>query len=159
MAKELERTNERRPFGMLAPFDQLQREMDRLFADFATGFHWPATDLARTFALAPAIEMHEADGKMVVSAELPGVDKKDIDIAVEDNQLILSGEKRNETERKDGDRLHTERSYGSFRRVIALPYTIDPKKVMAEFDKGVLTVTLDRPRDVADKTRHITIAG
>lgn len=159
MAKDLERTNERRPLGMLAPFDQLQREMDRLFADFSTGFRWPEMTFDRSFALAPAIEMHEADGKTFVSAELPGVDKKDIDIAVEDNQLILSGEKKSEAKRKDGDRLHTERSYGSFRRVIALPFDIDPSKVEAKFDKGVLTVTLDRPAEVPDKTRHIAIAG
>ena len=159
MAKDLERTNERRPTTMMAPFDLLQHEMDRLFADFTTGFRWPDMTLDRSFALTPAVEMHEADGKMVVTAELPGVDKKDIDIAVEDNLLILSGEKKHETERKDGDRLHTERSYGSFRRVIALPYDIDPKKVVATFDKGVLSVALQRPAEMPDKTRHIPIAN
>lgn len=159
MAKDLERTNERRPFGMMAPFDQLQREMDRLFADFTTGFRWPDMPFERSFALAPAIEMHEADGKTVVSAELPGVDKADVNIAVEDDRLVLSGEKKSETERKDGDMLRTERSYGSFRRVIAMPYQIDPKTVKATFDKGVLTITLDHPKEIAAKTRRIEITG
>ena len=157
MAKDLERTTERRPHNMLAPFDQLQREMDRLFADYTTGLRWPEMTFDRAFALAPAIEMHQADGKTVVTAELPGVDKSDVDISVDDNMLILSGEKKSETERKDGDTLHTERSYGSFRRVIALPFAIDEKKVSAKFDKGVLTVTLDHPAEIANKTRHIAI--
>ena len=157
MAKDLERTTERRPHTMLAPFDELQREMDRLFADFTTGFRWPEMTFDRASALAPAIEMHEADDKTIVSAELPGVDKKDVDISVDDNLLILSGEKRSETERKDGDTLRTERSYGSFRRVIALPFTIDDKKVSAKFDKGVLTVTLDHPAEMIAKMHRIAI--
>jgi len=144
---------------MMAPFDQLQRQMDRLLADFSPSLRWPEMTFDRSFDLAPAIEMHESDGKTIVTAELPGVDKKDIDISVEDHELVLSGEKKSETERKEGDWLQTERSYGSFRRVIALPYAIDPKKVTAKFDKGVLTVTLVAPAEAPDKLRHIPIAN
>ena len=94
-----------------------------------------------------------------VTAELPGVDEKDLDVTLANGMLTVRGEKRTERDEEDKDKnWHVvERSYGSFSRAIPLPFDPDPAKVEAEFDKGVLHIHLPKPAEVAQKQQKIEI--
>ena len=141
-----------------ASFEDLHKRVDRMFADFARDMHLPVPggeDAA--FPLMPAMEVHQNKDQVTISAELPGGEEKDIDITVSDKYLTVSGAKKSAHEIKDGDSLRTERSYGKFSRTITLPFSIEPDKVQAKFDKGVLTVTVPKPAEVVEKTKKIPI--
>ncbi|MFP5259513.1 MAG: Hsp20/alpha crystallin family protein [Acidobacteriota bacterium] len=105
----------------------------------------------------PAVDVSEADGLVTVKAELPGLDPKDVTISVENDRLLLRGEKKFEDEEKKDNYHRIERAYGSFSRTIPLPGKVKEAEAKARFDKGVLTVTL--PRDAAEATRTIPIEG
>ena len=128
-------------FGGGSLFD-LHRQVNRLFDDLLdSGDGAPA----RGSAAPPAVEVHQDDDKVEITAELPGVREADIDLTVEDGVLTLRGEKR--TARTDEQHGYSERSYGSFERRIALPANVDEDRCTAEFRDGVLTVTLPRSAD------------
>ena len=99
----------------------------------------------------------EADGALRVSAELPGLDEKDVELLIADGVLTLKGEKRAET--TDKDRGYSERSYGRFERSIALPVPVEEDKAEATFRNGVLTVTLPRAAEAPERRRRIAING
>src|SRR3974390_3242715 len=129
-------------------------EMDRLFDRF--GFPSlrrmfdvePAWRPISTFSFsAPAIDMSEDDKAYKISAELPGLDAKDVDVSVSGNTLVLKGEKRQEKEEKDKNYHYSERAYGSFQRAFELPASVDHDKISADVSKGVLTVTLPKTPD------------
>lgn len=145
--------------GRPQPFDDLQREIDRVFDSFTRG--WPALDVLRSGQgrFVPDIEVEDSDKTIRIAAELPGVDEKDIDVSVTDNVLTIAGEKRAESERKEGGVYRTERCYGSFSRSMALPFEVNDNAVQAKFDKGVLTVTIDKPEDIGGKTKKIAVAA
>lgn len=103
----------------------------------------------------PAVDVSEAEGVVTVKAELPGLDPADVSITVENDTLILRGEKKFEDEEKKDNYHRIERSYGSFSRTIPLPGKVKEAEAKARFDKGVLTVTL--PRDAAEAVRNIPI--
>src|ERR1700740_1324235 len=124
-------------------------EMDRLFDRF--GFPslrrmfdiepaWPSAS-AFTFSV-PAIDMSEDEKAYKISAELPGLVHKDVDVSRSGNMLVLKGEKRQEKEEKEKNYHLSERAYGSFQRAFELPSSVDRNKVSADLSKGVLTVTL-----------------
>jgi len=130
-------------------------EMDRLMDRFAGGFGLPSLrrmfDLTPRFGIeplvslpTPAMDVTEDAEAYKVTAELPGMDEKEIEVALTDGTLTIKGEKKLEKEEKDKDYYLSERSYGSFRRSFALPEDIDPDKVAATFAKGVLTVSLPK---------------
>ena len=134
----------------------LQRQIDRLFDDFTgrwavshngngNGNYWPALDMTET---PDAID---------VTAELPGVDPKDVDITAVGDMLTIKGEKKTEKETKEKDYYCAERSYGSFVRSVALPFEIDTSKVDASFDKGVLKVHVGKPPGVKKETKKIQV--
>src|SRR5579875_3223379 len=136
----------------------LHREIDRLFDLFAEGFGFPL--LHRMFergplrpwegdfgALVPAVEISEDGQAYRITAELPGLEAKDIDISMSDHMLVLKGEKRADKEEKDKNYYLCERSYGAFQRAFPLPEQIDRDKVTADFAKGVLTITLPKAAD------------
>jgi HSP20 family protein len=104
----------------------------------------------------PAMDVTEDADGYKVTAELPGMDEKEIEIALTDETLTIKGEKKLEKEETDKDHYLSERSYGEFRRSFALPENIDPDKVAASFTKGVLTVTL--PKTVAAKAEPKKVA-
>jgi HSP20 family protein len=108
----------------------------------------------------PAIEIVEKNGALVVTAELPGLEAKDVDISVEDDVLTISGEKHEEKkEGEEGTQYYLwERRYGSFRRSFTLPSAVDAEKITANFAKGVLTITLPKSEQVKAKGRKIAIA-
>ena len=101
--------------------------------------------------LAPRIDVAEDDRSVTLTAELPGVSESDIDVSLVGDQLTIKGEKRSEHEHKkdvQGFSLHrSERSYGAFQRTITVPYRVDPDLVAAQFNDGVLRITLPKPAD------------
>lgn len=128
----------------------LHRQMNRLFDDLFDTAPMPGQSgsQSQTSLSAPALEVHQSDDKLEITAELPGVRQEDIDLHVEDGVLTLSGEKR--SERTDQERGYSERSYGRFERSISLPSNVDEEACKAEFRDGVLKITLPR---AAEKQR------
>jgi len=100
---------------------------------------------------APAIEVFEKEDKFVVKAEVPGMKEEDIDVSVVGDTLTIKGEKKTESEVKEEDYYCCERSYGSFYRSIALPSHVDAKKIDAEYENGVLEVSLPKVPEVKPK--------
>jgi HSP20 family protein len=134
----------------------LFREVEKTFEDFARRTPFRGFTEA---ALAPKIDVVEGKDAIDVTAELPGVDEKDIDVSLADGVLTIRGEKKSERDEQDKEKnWHViERSYGSFTRAIPLPFDPDMKKVDAKFDKGVLRVHLPKPPEVAKKEKKIEI--
>jgi HSP20 family protein len=105
----------------------------------------------------PAIDMSEDDKAYKISAELPGLDAKDVDVSVSGGTLVLKGEKRQEKEEKDKNYYFSERAYGSFQRAFELPASVDRDKVSADFSKGVLTITLPKTPDAQKQQKKIEV--
>jgi HSP20 family protein len=119
----------------------LHREIDRLFNEFAQvpgGNGGPAN-------LVPNIDISETDKAIEVSAEMPGLERKDVEISIEDDTLTIRGEKKIEEGGKDKNVQHSERCYGVFMRVLQLPAGVDPSKVEATMSNGVLKITIPKP--------------
>ena len=125
-----------------SPFFRLRREMDRLFDDF---FQAPAVGRGWGGGW-PSLEVKEADNEVRISAELPGMSEKDVDLSVHDGVLTIRGERKSEQE--DRDRGWSERYYGRFERRVALPDGADEAHCKADFRDGVLTVTVPRSAEV-----------
>ena len=137
------------------PLLSLHREVNRLFDDAFRGFGVPAFgDFERSIAW-PNLELGETDKEIRVTAELPGLDEKDVEIIVEDGALTLRGEKKSEVE--DKDRGYSERSYGRFERRIGLPRGIEQDKATATFRNGLLTVTLPKSAAANENVRRIPV--
>jgi HSP20 family protein len=119
----------------------LHREIDRLFNDFAQGM--VPTDAAKS--ILPNIEISETDNAIEVTAEMPGLERKDVDISIEDDTLTIRGEKKVEENQKDKNVQHSERTYGVFMRVLQMPPGIDPSSVQATMANGVLKLTIPKP--------------
>jgi len=122
------------------PFDSLQREIDRLFEDF--GRKLPAFGAT---CLTPTIDVTETDKEIEITAELPGLEEKDVEVNVADNVLTIRGEKKADKEEKNKNYQIVERSYGAFARTVELPDGIDPAAIKASIAKGVLKVTVPKP--------------
>ena len=103
----------------------------------------------------PAVDMFDDDDKIVIKAELPGVDKKDISVDVKDRVLTLSGERNYDNEVKEENYYRRERGYGKFKRAFNLPADVDPDKIKADFKDGVLKVEMPKPE--AQKPKRITV--
>ena len=132
------------------PFSALQQEIDRIFEGFSRGFSgFPTRDVM------PRMDVSETDKEIEVSAELPGLEEKDIQLNFADNVLTIRGEKRNEREEKEKDYHLVERSYGAFTRSIQLPAGVNADDIKAVMSKGVLKVTVPKPTPA--QTRKIDI--
>ena len=103
----------------------------------------------------PNVDIYDNEGSIVFKAELPGVDKKDIDIALKDGVLTLKGERSYENEVKEDSYYRKERAFGHFHRSFALPENIDPGKIKADFKDGILKVEIPKPEE--RKPKKITI--
>jgi len=135
------------------PFLGLRQDIDRLFDDVVRG-SMPSLGLGRSMMSWPSVEVGESDREIRITAEVPGMSDKDIELLVEDGLLTLRGEKKSEAE--DKDRGYSERFYGRFERRIALPSGVDHQAAKADFRDGVLTITLPRTEE-ADHGRRIPI--
>lgn len=138
------------------PFSLLRREIDSIFDRFFRGFELEPFR-GRFGAFSPSIDVKESDKEISVSAELPGMDEKDIDVSLTRDSLTIKGEKKEEKEEKGKDYYRMERSFGSFSRTIPLPAEVDLDKAKAEFKKGVLTVTLPKSEKALKETKKIPV--
>lgn len=140
--------------------DQLSASIRRMFDDpfaLATGFFTPPQPLGWM----PAVEIGESEKELVVTAELPGAKLEDVHVSLENDVLVLRGEKSEAREEKDAEKqFHlVERQYGAFQRAFTLPCAVDPEKVSAKFDKGVLTITLAKAKAGPVRGREIAVTG
>ena len=136
------------------PLFSLQRDVNRLFEDFFRGFDLGPFRMAgeKWGEFSPKMDLEETEKEYRITAELPGMDEKDVEVLLTGNAITLKGEKKEEKEEKGKSSYHMERSYGSFQRTVPLPEGIDLKKVDADFKNGVLTVKL--PKTMEAKTRN-----
>jgi HSP20 family protein len=137
-------------------FGALQREINRMFDDVWHGHRLPAA-FGGNGAMALRIDVKETPAGLEVSAELPGVDEKDISVELKDDLLTIKGEKKLEKDEKKDNYHLMERSYGMFQRVVPLPFAPKADAVQAQFAKGVLKVTLVRPPEESQKTQKIAV--
>jgi HSP20 family protein len=137
------------------PFTFLQHEIDRLFDGFSRNF----PTLSVPTATLPSMDVSETDKVLEITAELPGLEKKDVELNVTDNLLTIRGEKKNEREEKNKDYHLVERSFGSFARSIELPAGVKPEDITAEIAKGVLKVTVQKPAPKPAKQIDIKTAA
>jgi HSP20 family protein len=141
------------------PFVALHREVNRLFDDVFRGFDLMPFRSDRFFDRAigwPNIEVSENDKEVQVTAEVPGLDEKDIEVELADGTLVIKGEKKTEIEEKD--RLFSERYYGRFERRIPVEQ-VDEDKVSAAFKNGVLTITMPKAPQAQSKVKRIAVNG
>jgi len=135
---------------MELPLGSFQREMNRLLDTFfGAEVPWGEGQWS------PRMDVSETESDVVVKAEVPGLDRGDIDVSLCGDILTVSGEKKDERTEEKGDYRLLERRYGSFKRSITLPAGVDPEKVQADFKKGVLTITL--PKTEETRARKIKV--
>lgn len=138
------------------PFAALHREMDRLFDDFHRRAPAPAW-FGRGEGVDLKLDVAETDKAIKVTAELPGVEEKDIDVTLTGDVITIKGEKKFEQERKEDNYHLVERSYGSFQRSLRLPFAAGDKDVGADFKNGVLTITVAKPTEAQTSAKKIDV--
>ncbi len=161
------KTEEERPLALREsqPFERLRRQMDRLFDEFdwRSPFRRSMFDIEPvwrrelSWAATPAVDIAEKDKAYEVTAELPGMDEKNIEVNVANGMLTIKGEKKEEKEEKRKDYYHSERRYGSFERRFQIPEGVDTSKIEANFKKGVLTVTLPKTSEAQAAEKKIAV--
>jgi HSP20 family protein len=151
------------------PFDIMRNQVDRMLHDFQAGFlqapfFRPFADIEAFwrrdlgFNVTPAMDIVEKDGAFEVTAELPGLDAGDIDVQLADGMLTIKGEKSEEKEEKAKGRHVSERRYGSFRRTLQVPGSVDAEKIEASYKSGVLTVTLPKSLQAQKTEKTIPVS-
>ena len=133
----------------------LRDRMDRLFEDSLTRARDRGEEDFGTGAWAPAVDIYETSDSLVIKAEIPGIDKKDVSIEVKDNTLRLKGTRKQEKDVKEENYHRMECCYGSFQRTFTLPATVDQEKISATFKNGMLEVKL--PKKEEKKPRQVEI--
>ena len=149
-----ERSTEPQKHEALNPAEALRREMNRWFdetwsRDFGLSPFLPEQTWS---AFVPSIDVVESDKQIIVSAELPGMEERDIELQIRDNTLVIRGEKEHHEEEKGHNVYRAERSYGSVQRSVPLPAEVDAEKAGAIYKNGVLTVTLPKLKPTQKKT-------
>lgn len=150
-----------------SPFESLRTEIDRLFDDFGPSSWRPLTrpllgrlsSASKDWVVSPAVDVVEKDDAFEITAEVPGLDEKNIEVRLANGLLTIRGEKSEEKEEKDKSYHISERSYGSFQRAFQLPEYIDSERVNASFAKGVLKVTLPKTPNAKSNDRKIEISA
>ena len=153
------------------PLATLRQDMERLFDDFWSRFSvFPG--VRRAFELEPfrrwesgltmvqpAVDVVEGDKDFQITAEMPGLEKSDVELTVSGDVLTIKGEKREETETKEKDYRLSERRYGAFTRSFSLPSGTDTDKIEAKFEKGILHITLPKTKEAQEARKSIPISG
>jgi HSP20 family protein len=150
--------------GDTDPFTSLRRGMDRLFDQVMGGLASPwglPAPFAGPVVLSPRMDIAETPKGLEVTAELPGIEPKDVTVEIEDGVLTLRAERSSERKEEDKEkRWHlVERQSGTYLRRFALPFDAQPDKVEARFDKGILHVTIPRPANARPQAKRIEIKG
>ncbi|MFZ3342206.1 MAG: Hsp20/alpha crystallin family protein [Terriglobales bacterium] len=136
-------------------FVTLQDRMNRLFRDQQSG---PEESLTTT-SFAPPVDVYEDEHNITLKIEVPGIDEKDIDVRIENNTLTVHGERKFEQEEKEENYRRVERQYGSFTRTFTLPTTVDSENIQANYDKGVLKVTLAKKAEAKPKQIKVNVSS
>jgi HSP20 family protein len=139
------------PWRSMGEIENWERQLENLFG--RSMWRFPLED--RSWM--PAIDVFEKDDKFIVKAELPGMKEDDIDVSIVGSTLAIRGEKKTESEVKETDYYRSERAYGSFYRSIPLPSTVDTGKIQAEFEDGVLEVSL--PKLAGEKPKKVAVTA
>jgi len=134
--------------------NMLQDRMNRLFED--AGRNWKSDEAASTTTWSPAVDIFETESEIVVKAEVPGMERKDITLNLENNVLTLRGERRFLKEAKEENYHRIERSYGGFSRAFSIPATVDEEKIRADYQDGVLKIVLPKKEQLRPKQIKIT---
>ncbi len=137
------------------PFVTLQRSMNRIFDDFTSGFGVPSLTRNGWTGTWPRVEIHETGNEVKITADLPGMDEKDIELSLHDGVLTLKGEKKSESQ----GALYSERWHGQFQRSVQLGSEVDPENVRAAFKNGVLAVTLAKKPEAQTQVKRIPIGS
>lgn len=159
----------RRSEAVAHPLQSLREQVDRLFEDFASGLsHFPfgrrvseiepfwRSPTSTGLAL-PAVDVVEKEDAFKISAELPGMEDKEIDLTLANDVLTIKGEKKEEKEEKRRGYYRAERRYGSFQRSFRLPESVNQDKIEASFEKGVLTIVLPKSEEARKREKRIAI--
>jgi HSP20 family protein len=150
------------PFSLMRRFND---EVDRLFDGFFSIGGWddrwpfarhPARGAGAETAW-PALDVYQRDGKLVIQLDAPGLKKEDVKVELKDDALVISGERRRESEREEGGVYRTERSYGRFFRTVPLPEGAKGETASATFDAGVLRIEIDAPTQQSNRSRQIEV--
>ena len=144
-------------WSSLPGISSLQDEMNKMFDRFFRGGDFPDFGMD-SGSWIPPIDLSETGDKVTVKTEIPGIDPKEIDISIQDNTLIIKGEKKAEKEEKDKNYYRMERRYGSFSRSISLPASVDVNKISAECKNGVLEINLQKKEEVKPKQISVKVS-
>jgi HSP20 family protein len=140
------------------PFANFRREVDRMFDDFFKGAgHGLQSWNAGWQAMAPRIDISDSDKELVVTAEIPGLDEKDLEVTLAGDLLTIKGEKKTENEDRNGNAYYVERRFGSFARSVRLPFEAGDQQVEANYDRGILTVRVPKPPEAQRQVRRIEV--
>jgi HSP20 family protein len=152
-----------RRLGAEHPLMTFQRDLDRMFQDLWQNFDRPVFGRfeGERNVIIPKLDLHETENEIVVTAELPGMEEKDVEVVLGDNVLTIKGEKKVEHEEKEKEKgyVYSERSFGSFERRIPIDTEIVSDKVDAAFKDGVLTVTLPKTPEARKHFKRIPVRG
>ncbi len=151
-------TQQKTPAARQGPdlFGSLQREIERVFDRFTN--NWPSLDFRAT-GLTPSMDIAESDKDIEITAELPGLEEKDVQVNVADDVLTIKGEKKAEKEENDKNYHRIERSYGSFYRSLQLPSGVNADAIKATLKNGVLKVTVTKPAAAQPKKIEVKAAA
>ena len=139
------------------PFRELsimQERMNRIFDDAGRG--WRGDEPSSTTTWSPAVDIYETESEIMVQAELPGVERKDIALNLEKNVLTLKGERRFEKETRQENYHRIERAYGGFSRSFSIPAIVDEEKIRADYKDGILKIALPKKEQVKPKQIQIS---
>lgn len=166
-SREMTRRSETSAYPAFGPFSMMRRltdDIDRMFETFGVGRSffppdfWQGAREGSMAAWSPRIEMCEKEGKLCISADLPGVKKEDLNVNVTDDAVTIEGERKQERSTNEGGYYQSERSYGSFYRSIPLPEGVDAESATAEFKDGVLQIEIPAP-ERKSRARKLEIRG
>jgi len=136
-------------------FSTIQDRMDRLFRNSLGS----ESQESLTSAFSPLVDVYEDEHSVSLKIEVPGIDEKDIDVHIENNTLTVHGERKFEKEEKEENFRRVERQYGSFTRSFTLPSTVDPEQVKANYEKGILKVSLPKKAEAKPKQIKVNVGG
>ena len=146
------------PPALVDPYRLLQQGLDTMLTDIARGVGQADGNGAGELLAGPRINVAETDDEIRLTAELPGVTEKDVQVTLDGDLLVIAGEKKQEKEEEHGNLRIVERSFGRFRRALRLPFVPEPDHVQAQFKDGVLTVEVPKEAEQRKRTRQIPVS-
>ena len=142
------------PFREFSPMQDRMNRMNRLFRE-----SYSPEDALTTTSFAPPVDIYEDEHTITLKLEVPGIDEKDIDVSIENNTLTVHGERKIEKEEKEENFRRIERQYGSFTRSFTLPNTVDTGQVNANYDKGLLKISLAKKAEAKPKQIKVSVGS